>query len=86
MLRNMDIYRLNQEKLKYELAIRGTAPGTCEEMRKVLAKAKKLEKTGDSFTYPEHPYTIDQDARAVEKCLRELSLELDQLREGGVQR
>lgn len=59
MLRKMDMYRLNHEELTYELAIRGMASGTCEEMQKVLARAKKLEKTGESFTCQEHPYTFE---------------------------
>lgn len=71
----MDIYRLNQEELVYELAVRGMAPGTCDEMRKVLARAKKLEKTGDSFSYPDHPFTFDEDDKAVKKDLQEVGTE-----------
>lgn len=79
MLRNMNINRLSQDELSYEMAIRGMATGTVEEMRKLLARARKMEKAGDSLTYPEHPFTFEEDAAAVTAKIAELRKDIDTL-------
>lgn len=68
--------RLAVDELTYELTIRGIATGTCEEMRKLLSRARKLEKSWDSITWPEHPYTFEDDSKAVIDKLAELQGEV----------
>lgn len=48
MMRNLNINRLSHEELSYEMAIRGMAIGTVDEMRKLLARVRKMEKLGDT--------------------------------------
>lgn len=69
----MNIYRLTQNELNYELSVRGIAIGTVDEMRKNLNRAMKLEETGNSFTVPQYPYTYEEDKRAVEEKLTEIT-------------
>lgn len=61
----LNINRLSTDELTYELAIRGVGSGTCDVMRKQLASLRKLEKSGDSFTYPPYPFTHEEDREAV---------------------
>lgn len=68
----IDVNRLDKSELTYELSIRGIAPGTVEAMRASLAMARRMEKSGDSFTYPKYPYTPEEDAAAVRSKLDEL--------------
>ncbi|KAJ8980145.1 hypothetical protein NQ317_014639 [Molorchus minor] len=68
----MQVNRLNKDELTYEVRIRGIAPGTVEEMRRSLAMARRLETSGDSVKYPEYPYSVEDDIKAVEEKLAEL--------------
>lgn len=61
----IDPNRLDKNELTYELKIRGISPGTVEVMRSNLFMSRRLEKSGDSFTYPTYPYTPDEDVAAV---------------------
>lgn len=64
--------RLNQAELNYELQIRGIATGTVDQMRHALTMALRLEKSGDSIRYPPHPFTEDEDLKAIKEKLDEL--------------
>ncbi|KAK9888978.1 hypothetical protein WA026_004262 [Henosepilachna vigintioctopunctata] len=59
------INRLNQSQLNYELSIRGLQTGTVDKMRKTLSQAIKLEKEGGSISYPNYPYTFEEDKEAI---------------------
>lgn len=72
MSRKMVINRLDKDELAYELAVRGIAPGSCEEMRRRFSQALQLEKDGSSLKYPPYPFTCEQDFEAVQKKLCEL--------------
>lgn len=72
MSNRMQVNRLLQDELAYELQIRGIATGTVEEMRHSLAMQLRLEKTGDSIKYPSYPFSVEEDIDAVEKKLTEL--------------
>lgn len=65
MSRKIQVNRLLHDELSYELQIRGIATGTVEEMRHSLAMALRFEKSGDSFSYPNYPFTCKQDIEAV---------------------
>lgn len=73
MALKMETGRLVQDELMYELGIRGIGTGTVEEMRKSLARALKIEKSGSSsITWPDYPYTFEQDISAVTSKLQEI--------------
>lgn len=69
----MQVKRLLQDELCYELSIRGIATGTVDEMRHSLAMALRLEKSGSSIRYPNYPFTVQEDIEAVEKKLTDLA-------------
>lgn len=68
----MQVNRLSQDELVYELRIRGIASGTVDEMRHALAMAIRLEKSGDSVKYPAYPFTEAEDVKAVDDKLKEV--------------
>lgn len=69
----METGRLVQDELIYELSIRGIGTGTVEEMRKSLARSLKIERGGSSsFTWPDYPYSFEDDAAAVTAKLQEI--------------
>lgn len=73
MALKMETGRLIQDELVYELGIRGIGTGTVEEMRKSLARSLKMEKGGfGSFTWPDYPYSFEDDAAAVTVKLQEI--------------
>lgn len=76
MSHSMHINRLTQDELVYELKVRGLQEGTVEDMRKWLSKARRLERKGSSFTYPEYPYTFAEDRNAVDGKVTELEQEI----------
>lgn len=82
MSRRIQVNRLAQDELTYELAIRGIAAGNCEEMRHRLAMAFQMEKTGESIAYPTYPYTFDEDGKAVDDKVKELIVEVGTLSGG----
>lgn len=65
MSRKIQVNRLVQDELAYELTIRGIPTGTVQEMRQRLSSAIRLENSGESLRYSNHPYTYEQDAEAV---------------------
>lgn len=75
----MNVNRLSQDELIYELKIRGIATGTCNEMKKLLSAARRMEKAQQSFSYPPHPYTFDEDATAIVEKHDELRKDFDNL-------
>ncbi|XP_074041961.1 uncharacterized protein [Leptinotarsa decemlineata] len=79
MARKMVINRLDKEELEYELKIRGVGTGTCEEMRHRLGIALKMEKTGESLSYPAYSYSFEEDESAVKEKLDEIGSLLDTL-------
>lgn len=68
----MQVNRLGQDELNYELKIRGIATGTVDSMRHNLAMAIRLEKSGESVRYPEYPFQPDEDLLAVKAKLEDL--------------
>lgn len=72
MAARMQVNRLNQDELAYEVKIRGIAAGTVDQMRHALAMALKLEKSGDSFKFPTYPFSVEEDVVAVVAKLAEL--------------
>uniref|UniRef100_A0A6P7HB65 Uncharacterized protein LOC114346540 n=1 Tax=Diabrotica virgifera virgifera TaxID=50390 RepID=A0A6P7HB65_DIAVI len=74
MSRRLQVSRLSQDELDYELLIRGIAVGTVEQMRHALASAIRLEGSGDSVKYPDYPFTPEEDIQAVRGKLAELEL------------
>lgn len=76
----MQVNRLVQDELVYELTIRGIPTGTVQEMRRTLASAIRLENSGESLRYPEHPYTFQQDSEAVTLKLADIKASLVEYR------
>lgn len=69
----LDIDRLSQNELQYELQIRGvTDLADANVRRKTLRNLMKLEKLNSSFKLPAYPYTFDEDHEAVKKTLTEI--------------
>lgn len=81
MMRKIQINRLNQEELSYELRVRGIATGTVDEMRHALTMALRLEKSGDSVRYPAYPFTVDEDVKAVDEKLKDLRPKIEAFKE-----
>jgi hypothetical protein len=81
MTRKLQVNRLSQDELAYEVAIRGIAVGTVEAMRQALAMALRLERRGDSVTYPKYPFTVEEDLQAVDAKLKELQPIVSEYRE-----
>lgn len=67
----MEVNRLSQDELAYEMEWRGLPIGTVDEMRKALRAATKLERR-NSFVAPAYKFNFEQDQLAVEKKLEEL--------------
>lgn len=68
----IDPNRLDKNELTYELRIRGIAVGTVDTMRSSLSMARRMEKSGDSFSYPAYPFTADEDVAEVKTKLGDL--------------
>lgn len=64
---------LLKKDLEYELRVRGVATGTVENMRSSLAAILRREASNESFSYPDHPFTFDEDKAAVDDKLGELT-------------
>lgn len=67
------VNKLSQDELTYELTIRGIALGSVDEMRKGLAMARRMERSGDSVNYPSYPYASEEDIEAAQLKLDELA-------------
>jgi hypothetical protein len=75
MALKFEVNRLASDELSYELEIRirgivGLA--TVAEMRKTLRNLLRLEKSPTPLTYPDHPYTFEEDVTAVAQKLDEI--------------
>lgn len=69
----MNINRLSQEELTYELTIRGLPTGKVEDMRASLRNAIKAEKVNPTSTFVDpYPFTADQDLEALNLKLEEI--------------
>lgn len=79
---------LTREELTYELSTRGGQIGIVEEMRKTLTLALHQERCnpeqGDS--YPDHPYTADEDEMACTAKLDEVKALLESFSRKDVKR
>ena len=67
----MEINKLSQDELAYELKWRDLEIGTVDQMRKTLRAATKLGRR-DSLVVPAYPFKFEEDKLAVEKKLEEL--------------
>ncbi|KAG5862086.1 hypothetical protein JTB14_008119 [Gonioctena quinquepunctata] len=72
MARRMHPNRLIQDELTYELRIRGIATGTVNEIRHALSMVLRLEKSGDSVSYPKYPFTLEEHVKAIKDKLAEV--------------
>ncbi|XP_071051474.1 uncharacterized protein [Onthophagus taurus] len=73
MAKPLDISRLTQSMLTYELAVRGVSDvATVKEMRGVLRSMISLEKTGRKMDYPAHPFSFDVDLQALNEGYDEI--------------
>lgn len=70
----MDIYRLNKEEIKYELAVRGISmnESTLVDMRSTLRKLEKFEST-PGYVPLKYPFTFEEDKLATEGKLVEIT-------------
>lgn len=73
MSRKMQINRLSQDELVYELTYRGIGTGTVQDMRHNLVMAVQLERSGNSLRYPKYPFSFEQDAVAVRNKIEEIT-------------
>lgn len=69
MARKMQINRLDKDELEYLLTIRGIALGNCDEMRKRLSSAMRMESEGSSVKHPPYPFDFAFDHDAVKSKL-----------------
>lgn len=68
----MEVNRLSQDELSYELRIRGvTTLTTMDTMRKTFRRLRKLEKS-DSFVWPKYPCEFAEDEVALKAVIAEL--------------
>lgn len=69
-----NIYLLNKDELKYELAVRGIVmdDATVVEMRRTLREVRKFEFTPE-FVTPKYPFTFDEDKTASEVKIKEIT-------------
>jgi hypothetical protein len=73
MALKFEVNRLASDELSYELEIRGIVGlATVAEMRKTLRNLLRLEKSPTPLTYPDHPYTFEEDVTAVAQKLDEI--------------
>lgn len=69
----LEINRLDKTELQRELAIRGVINKVqVKDMRKCLSNYRRLEKTGMSLTYPDHPYTFEEDKKYLDDKIAEI--------------
>lgn len=68
----IDIGRLAQDELTYELRIRGvTTVTTVDSMRRTLRQLRRIENS-ESFHWPVYPYKFTEDSEALKNKLQEL--------------
>ena len=66
----MDINRLSQEELVYEMMSRGLEKGTVETMRSSLRASRMLERRGSVEEYSKYPFSYIEDRDAVRDKIR----------------
>lgn len=66
--KKMEVNRLNQDELLFEMAIRGLPSNLLvDEMRKLLRASLKREQTPNtSFQFPKHPFKVEEDKASIE--------------------
>lgn len=65
--------RLSKDELEYELKIRGFEDvGTVDKMRSCLRNVLKLERSGQSLTYPAYALNCDEEFKIVEDKIKEI--------------
>lgn len=72
------INRLNQCQLNYLLTIRGLPTSTVDKMRASLSRAMKLEKEGNSISYPSYPFTFKEDSEAINEVILKVEQSLSE--------
>ncbi|KAJ8939507.1 hypothetical protein NQ314_011113 [Rhamnusium bicolor] len=84
MASKIDPGRLNKEELTYELKIRGLENvGTMEQMRSTLRRMLKLERSGDSLTYPDYSLDYNEEVKNTEDKIKEIEDLIKNLNTGG---
>ncbi|XP_074026323.1 uncharacterized protein [Leptinotarsa decemlineata] len=83
MARRLVINRLDKDELTYELAYRGVATGTCEEMRHRLVQVMQMERYGESLRYPSYPFTFEEDEAAIRGKLDDIRRLIDDITDSG---
>lgn len=76
----LDVDRLSRDELLYELAVFGVehpAEATVDDLRKVLRKSLRLEKSSLAYKKPKYPFLFAEDQAALESKLLELEDLLD---------
>uniref|UniRef100_W8AJD3 Gag polyprotein n=1 Tax=Ceratitis capitata TaxID=7213 RepID=W8AJD3_CERCA len=68
----MEINRLAQDELAYEMEARGLPVGTVEAMRKSLRASRLIERRGSVNLFQDYPFSFDEDKTAVESKLEEV--------------
>lgn len=61
----MEINRLFQEELAFEMAVRGLPTTSVDGMRKSLRATRTLGREGSVKTGAEYPFTFEEDSKAV---------------------
>ncbi|XP_055836661.1 uncharacterized protein LOC129905251 [Episyrphus balteatus] len=68
----MNIGRLAQDELAYEMKVRGLKVGTVEEMRKALRSSRLLIKRNSMEMSQVYPFTYEEDRDAVKAKIQEI--------------
>ncbi len=79
----MEINRLAQDELAYEMEARGLPVGTVEAMRKSLRASRLIEKRGSVNLFQDYPFSFDEDKTAVESKLEEVEKLIASVSGGG---
>lgn len=73
MASKIDPGRLNKEELTYELTIRGLVEvGNMEQMRSTLRRLLRMERSGESLTYPEYKMDCKEEMKIAESKIKEI--------------
>lgn len=78
----LEVNRLSKSEILYELAVRGVShpDDTCmDDLRKVLRKSLKLDRSTLAYKKPSYPFTITEDLEALKTVHDELESLIDSL-------
>lgn len=78
----MEINRLSQEELSYEMEARGLPVGSVDNMRKSLRASRLLERRGSVDLFQDYPFSFEEDRDAVEQKLKEVESLMSELAKG----